>query len=285
MAAGLIRAMETLHLEPTAALVMQWALPLYRHGIARRYVDALDLSSGRDLFARCSAVCDWYGEVILNRKHCIRSLIRREVQALGEDACVVILASGRSPLGLELVSGGVPAPSRVVEVDVAGMDEKGALYRRIDPDLSRRIRCLTADITSGDLSSVLSREIAGVPAIVLLEGITYYLSSRELSGIFGTLSSRDGSNRFVIEYLLPCDAVDPGRRHIPREIFRIIRESAGLATTRCYTPESLAELASECGGVVEADLSMTAMERLRTGRNLFFPLEEDGWIACSLGRI
>ncbi len=277
--------MGTLHLEPTAALVMQWALPLYRHGIARRYVDSLDLASGRDLFARCAAVCDWYGEVILNRKHCIRDLIRRELQVLGEDACVVILAAGRSPLGLELVSGGAPAASRVVEVDITGMDEKAALYRRIDPDRARRIRCLTADITSGDLSSILSREIAGARAIVLLEGITYYLSSPELSGILGAFSSGDAGNRFVIEYLLPCDVVNPARRYIPREIFRIIRGSTGLEATRCYTPEGLAELASECGGVVEAHYDMTAMEQRRTGKNVFFPHGEDGWIACSLGRI
>ncbi|MDN7025766.1 hypothetical protein FGU65_12895 [Methanoculleus sp. FWC-SCC1] len=277
--------MGTILLGPTAALVMQWALPLYRHGITHRYADVLDLAAGRDLFTRCDAVCDWYGEVILNRKHCIRSLALRDVQALGEDACVIILAAGMSPLGLELVSSDDPCPSRIIEVDIAGMGEKAALYRRIDPVRSRRIRCLNADITSEASLRMLSREARGCPAIVLLEGITYYLSGRELAGILGAFHSRDAGNRFVIEYLLPCDVVNPARRHIPREIFRIIQESAGLAATRCYTHESLGRLVAECGGAVEAHYNMTAMERCRTGRNHFFPHGEDGWIVCSHGRI
>lgn len=273
----------TIRLEPTAALVMRWAMPLYRAGIARRFVESLDLAAGRDLYGRCSAVCDWYGEVILNRKHCIGSLIRRQLAAMGEDARIAILAAGRSPLGLELAAdGSLPAVS-IVEVDIAGMEEKAALYRAIDPVSSRRIRCLTGDITAPGLRELLGHEPA--PSIILLEGISYYLPDQNLAEILSAFRSADLSNRFILEYLLPCDAVRPERRSIPREIFRIIRESAGLAAIRVYAPDEVDRIVEASGGVVDVHYRMNCMELLRTGENRYFPGEADGWIACCTGRI
>ncbi len=277
--------MEPILLEPTAALVMRWALPLYRAGIAGRFVASLDLAGGRELHERCSAVCDWYGEVILNRKHCIGSLIRLQIAGTEDDVRVVILAAGRSPLGLELAADGSLSISSIVEVDIVGMEEKAALYAEIDPISCRRIRCLTADITARDLREVLGPEVSGAPSIVLLEGISYYLSERELARILLAFRSEDRSNRFVLEYLLPCDAVRPERRAIPREIFRIIGESAGLAAIRAYAPDEVDRIVAASGGAVDVHYRMNRMERRRTGETRYFPGEADGWISCCRGRI
>lgn len=277
--------MGTIRLEPTAALVMRWAMPLYRAGIAGRFVESLDLAAGRDLYDRCSAVCDWYGEVILNRKHCIGSLIRRHLAGMGEETRIVILAAGRSPLGLELAADGSLPTVSIVEVDIAGMEEKATLYRAIDPVSSRRIRCLTGDITAPDIRELLGRELSGAPSIVLLEGISYYLPEQNLAEILSACRSADLSNRFVLEYLLPCDAVRPERRSIPRGVFRIIRESAGLAAIRVYAPGEVDRIVETSGGAVDAHYRMNRMELLRTGENRYFPGEADGWIACCTGRI
>lgn len=43
--------MDRLKLEPTAALVMAWALPLYKEGTIGDFVRQLDLSSGQDSYA------------------------------------------------------------------------------------------------------------------------------------------------------------------------------------------------------------------------------------------
>ena len=60
--------MDRLRLEPTAALVMQWSLKLYKEEPVLRFINQLDLSSGKNLYDKCHSVCDWYDEVILNRK-------------------------------------------------------------------------------------------------------------------------------------------------------------------------------------------------------------------------
>ncbi|OPX80940.1 MAG: hypothetical protein A4E50_01317 [Methanosaeta sp. PtaB.Bin087] len=69
-----------LKLHPTASLVTLWSLPLYAGAGAqvREFLKMLDLSSGEGLLRRCNAICDWYGEVILNRKHFIKRTAKRE---------------------------------------------------------------------------------------------------------------------------------------------------------------------------------------------------------------
>jgi len=271
--------MDKLKLEPTAALVMAWALPLYEKGPVGEFVRQLDLSSGTDLFCRCQAACDWYGEVILNRKHFIRHQIAEHLRA-HERSQVVLLAAGKSPLGLELLQCSSQI-SRVFEVDLAGMAEKEALYKRTAPEVADRLRCITADIASESLQEELCqagcrRDIA---TIVVLEGISYYISEEALKRIISSFRS-SGKSIFILEYLLPCDFVEPSRRMIPRTIFSLIKESTGQKEIRCYSDEDLEQIFLEAGGRAAAYHSMQEMERQRTGRNEYFDKPGLGWIKC-----
>ncbi|MCX6670086.1 MAG: class I SAM-dependent methyltransferase [Methanothrix sp.] len=272
--------MDKLKLEPTAALVMAWALPLYESGPVGEFVRQLDLSSGADLFCRCQATCDWYGEVILNRKHFIRHQIAEHLRAL-DWSQVVLLAAGKSPLGLELLLQRSSQISRVFEVDLAGMAEKEALYKRTAPEVADRLRCITADIASESLQEELCR--AGfrrdIATIVVLEGISYYISEEALKRIIFSFRS-SGKSIFILEYLLPCDFVEPSRRMIPKTIFSLIKESTGQKEIRCYSDEDLRQIFSEAGGRVAAYHSMQKMERQRTGRNEYFDKPGLGWIKC-----
>ena len=272
--------MDKLKLEPTAALVMAWALPLYEKGPVGEFVRQLDLSSGADLFCRCQAACDWYGEVILNRKHFIRHQIAEHLRA-HERSQVVLLAAGKSPLGLELLLQCSSQISRVFEVDLAGMAEKEALYKRTAPEVADRLRCITADIASESLQEELCR--AGyrrdIATIVVLEGISYYISEEALKRIIFSFRS-SGKSIFILEYLLPCDFVEPSRRMIPRTIFSLIKESTGQKEIRCYSDEDLRQIFLEAGGRVAAYHSMQEMERQRTGRNEYFDTPGLGWIKC-----
>jgi len=271
--------MDKLKLEPTAALVMAWALPLYEKGPVGEFVRQLDLSSGADLFCRCQAACDWYGEVILNRKHFIRHQIAEHLRAL-DWSQVVLLAAGKSPLGLELLQRSSQI-SRVFEVDLAGMAEKETLYKRTAPEVADRLRCITADIASESLQEELC--LAGfrrdIATIVVLEGISYYISEEALKRIISSVRS-SGKSIFILEYLLPCDFVEPSRRNIARTIFSLIEESTGQKEIRCYSDEDLELIFSEAGGRVAAYHSMQEMERQRTGRNEYFDKPGLGWIKC-----
>ena len=270
-----------LKLHPTASLVTLWSLPLYAGAGAqvREFLKILDLSSGEGLLRRCNDICDWYGEVILNRKHFIKRTAKGLIAGREGPVQIVILASGKSPLALELLVEEGSRISGVFEVDLAGMEEKARLYSRLLPPGAGMLRCLEADVAGSDLAKRLAEGgfDPDAPAIVLMEGISYYLSEEDLAGIVSGFRS-GGRNRLILEYLVPCPEVRWERREIPRRIFSLIREEAGAGRITCYTRGELSALFEELGGRVVSTSSMAEMEQLRLGVNERFLKAEDGWI-------
>jgi len=270
-----------LKLHPTASLVTLWSLPLYAGAGAqvREFLKMLDLSSGEGLLRRCNDICDWYGEVILNRKHFIKRTAKGLIAGREGPVQIVILASGKSPLALELLVEEGSRISGVFEVDLAGMEEKARLYSRLLPPGAGMLRCLEADVAGSDLAERLAEGgfNPDAPAIFVMEGISYYLSEEDLGGIVSGFRS-GGRNRLILEYLVPCPEVRWERREIPRRIFSLIREEAGAGRITCYTRGELSALFEELGGRVVSTSSMAEMERLRLGINGRFLKAEDGWI-------
>lgn len=297
-----IKSTEWLRLQPTASLVILWSLPLYSKSPApvRRFVEMLDLSAGEELLRRCDEICDWYGEVILNRKYFIKHLVERllaeEEEKVGEEKAeeqavrgkfqIVILAAGKSPLALELLVENPARISKIFEVDLAGIEEKRRFYSNVAPDLVEKLRCLTSDVASEDLLDRLANEgfDRDAPAIVLMEGISYYLPKKGLEKIVSMFRS-GGKNRFIIEYLVPCSDVEADRRPIPKGIFSLIREEAGTAGTGCYTRAELSDLFRRSGGREVSCFEMSEMEFMRLGKNKRFCSRGDGWIEVLLGSI
>jgi O-methyltransferase involved in polyketide biosynthesis len=279
-----------LRLHPTAALVILWSLPLYARGppSVRKFVEMLDLSSGKDLFRRCNAICNWYDEVILNRKHFIKSLIESLLDefGVGKEAQIVILAAGKSPLALELLIGSSSRIAQIFEVDLAGIEEKKQLYSGLAPDIALKLRCLTTDVTSDELLDRLVEEgfDPETTTIVLMEGISYYLPKKDLEGIVSKFGS-GGRNRFIVEYLVPCSEVKSARRTIPKGIFSLIRKEAGTEGTICYTELELSRIFQRSGGREISCTDMSEMERLRLGFNRHFCERRDGWIEGFLGEV
>jgi len=184
-------------------------------------------------------------------------------------------------LGLELLLQHPSRISKVFEVDLAGMAEKEALYKRAAPEVADRLKCVTADIASQSLREEFRQ--AGcrrdITTIVVLEGISYYIPKEALKRIISSFRLF-GRSIFILEYLLPCDFVEPSRRMIPRTIFSLIKESTGQKEIRCYSDEDLGQIFSEAGGRVAAYHSMQEMEWNRTRRNEYFDEPGLGWIKC-----
>jgi O-methyltransferase involved in polyketide biosynthesis len=276
-----------LKLEPTASLVMRWALPLYEEGPVRNFIDQMDLSSGDELLSRCNQVCEWYGEVILNRKHFIKHQIKELLKARLGKSQVVVLGAGKSPLALELI---LECPSkiyRVFEVDISGMEDKKRLYETTEPRVLGMLRCITADITSSHLKAQLMETAmysSDLPAIVVMEGISYYISRKALKNIFSTFRSGK-RNRMVIEYLHPYSEVGPSESKISEGIFSIIQDAAGMEVIRFYNDEDIKRLFEEAGGELIAACSMKEMEMARCGANKFFDQKRKGWIGCAAGKL
>jgi O-methyltransferase involved in polyketide biosynthesis len=274
-----------LSLEPTASLVMRWALPLYEKSPARIFVRQLDLSSGEELYSRCDAICPWYEEVIQNRKSFIKKIIERRLDICG--TCqLVVLAAGQSPLSLELALERPSQISQAFEVDISGMEEKARLYAETFPKHQRKLQCLTGDITSEGLLPLLEKSgyAKDGPSIVLMEGISYYLPRLALQKLISHFGS-GGRSIIVIEYLLPCSDIEPSRRRIPREIFSLVERSAGLKELSCYTRDDLREIFRGAGGELLESWSMKDMEKERCKKNLYFPERGLGWIECSIGSV
>jgi len=248
-------------------------------------VRQLDLCSGEELYSRCDAICPWYGEVIQNRKSFIKKIIEKRLEILGSGQ-LVVLAAGQSPLALELALEMPSQISRSLEVDVSGMEEKARLYAETFPKLQGKLQCITGDMASEGLLLLLER--AGYakdgPSIVLMEGISYYLPRLAMQKILSRFGS-GGKGIVVIEYLLPCNNVEPSRRKIPREIFKLVGRSAGLGKISCYARDDSREIFRVAGGELLESWSMKDMELERCKKNAYFPEDGLGWIECSIGSV
>ena len=280
--------MDKLRLEPTAALVMQWALRLYTEEPILRFVSRLDLSSGKTIFDKCHSVCNWYDEIILNRKSFIKHLIEQELCAAKQEYQLVFLADGKSPLPIEILFRYPSKVYRIFEIDVSGMEEKNRLYLELFPESLEKLKCINADIASPDILDVLNRTEIGyrtdLPTIILMEGISYYLRKQELKNIIASFQwQKEGI--FIIEYLVPYQLVGQARRSIPEEIFRIIQDDCGLDGITSYTKEELRSFFREKGGDLIATYTMVDMEVARTGANTYFTKPSDGWIECVVARV
>ena len=280
--------MDKLRLEPTAALVMQWALRLYNEEAILQFLNQLDLSSGKTLFDKCHCVCNWYDEIILNRKSFIKHLIEQKLCAAEQEYQLVFLASGRSPLPIEILLSYSSKVYRIFEVDISGIEEKKKLCLELFPEFLEKLKCVNADITSPSILGILDRAEIGyrpdLPTIIIMEGISYYLRKQELNNIIA-MFQREKTAFFIIEYLVPYRCIDQARRSIPKEIFRIIQEDCGLDGITSYTKKELRGFFQENGGDLIASYSMMDMELARTGDNAYFGKPSDGWIECIVGRV
>jgi hypothetical protein len=273
-------------LEPTAAMVMIWAKPIYGSGMASRLVESLDLSGGEELCRRGEASCAWYGEVIRNRKYFLPLLAGSYVKNM-ELCQVLVPAAGMSPISLELIEGYGEHIAGAFEMDVAGMEDKQRLYGQLCPGLRPGIECLTMDIRDKRAMEVLSDHgyDASAPSIVIMEGISYYLSRQELIDFAGMYRSPGHDNVIIVEYIVPCSDVRDERRYIPRNEFNMIKKYCDLPHIQCYTRGTLSEALGQHGGTVEAHYTMRDMERARLGRQQYFKEPGDWWIECLAARI
>ncbi len=277
-----------LKLSDTASLVTSWSMPLYKQGLARSYIDCLDLSAGDALLMNCNEICPWYDEVILNRKYFIMCLVESVLQSSDERLWqIVIPAAGVSPLSLELLTGNATYVTRIFEIDLSKMEEKNALYRSLAPELHVKVRHITGDITAPTFIEVLKS--AGyrseLPTIVLLEGISYYISREDLRRLIGIFRSEQQKNTIIIEYLFPCSSISEERREIPRGVFGMIKDHARLQHISCYTADDIEMLLMGVGGSVRAHYSQQDMEQARTGIQIRFQRVQDGWIGCSMATL
>jgi O-methyltransferase involved in polyketide biosynthesis len=264
----------------TAALVMLWADQYYQQDpLISSYLERLDLEAGRNLFERYNRICPWYSEVIINRKHFISTMVRSLVTSTRGKVTIVNLGAGFSPLALELADLLTP-DCHCIEFDESGMDQKQALYPLLVPDRCGFISCIQADITDGpSLRTALMQEDE-THLIVIMEGLSYYISREGMAGVLSTLSEIGGKQSVVFEHLKPCRLIRVDRRFIPEKIFSHVRDYTALNRMTTYTEGEIRELIAPDFTCCYYD--MDEMEKRRTGECTYFPTPDSGWLSCAV---
>lgn len=272
--------MDKLKLGPTAAVVMKWMEKSYIDEMVLQFMDQFDLSSGDELLVKCNNVCNWYDEVIKNRKYFIKQLIERKLSSIEEECQLIFFASGKSPLAIELFIKNNSKINIIFEIDIVGMEEKKKIYDKICPNFSEKIRCINADITENIMPILKNTGYRNdINSIILLEGISYYISKTDMKRIIDNFKCKN-NNIIIIEYLKPCKYVNENRIYIPKGIFKSVEEYSGLRDITCYTEDELKLYIDNL-----ENYAMSYMEYKRTGTNAYFKNPEDGWLECAIGVI
>jgi len=268
----------------TAALVMLWASGYFAtQPVMGAYIKRLDLSAGQPLLERYNTICPWYSEVIINRKHFIKSTVETLVGNDAKRTVIVNLGAGFSPLALEL-SPLLCDRVRFIEIDMRNMSRKHELYAELVPDRCGFISGIEADITdTAGLEDALKHEMedpACTRVIVVMEGLTYYIGRSAMARMITFLSEFVPDLSIVFEHLKPCRLVSDERRFIPYGIFSHICDYTSLDRMTTYSKDDIHAMLGPGFSVCYSD--MDEMERERTGTHRYFPVPDSGWLSCAV---
>ena len=256
---------------------------------------------GGRIAAMCERVWPHYGEVVRNRKACIKRLAMRRLRG-GRTRQVVILGAGLDPLSVEIAAlTGYSAVS--YEVDATGARRKRRLIEEASAAAAGCVRHVTADLEAAGprrIASALERRgwRGDMPTLVVAEGVSYYLRKPTLRGLFGPFRDSGGGGHAILEYLRDSDSIAPERARIASAVFGIFAEGTGAGRLSRYTDAEAAGLVAGApagrswrgagGGARAAGIATVGpaeMERARTRRNWLFPDDASGWIAVCHGRL
>ncbi|MFA8341769.1 MAG: hypothetical protein ACEPO8_02240 [Rhodothermaceae bacterium] len=279
--------MEKIKLDPKSALFLEWRSKYYTGDKFREYLTHLDLSAAEEIKSEYNSICHYFDEVFINRGFIVENYIKNQLAKSEQEHLIIILAAGKSPLSLELVQKYSGRINKILEIDVSGMDEKKELYDVHYPDFAEKIKCITADFTSTPIlefmHNLLNEYYNDLPCIILLEGVSYYLSQCELEKMVASFKSKNKNNTFIFEYMLPADQLSPERKEIPAKFIETSNFDKSKASF--FTGPVLSNMMDKLDAKLLQKDNLTNAEKLRTGENKYFPNEEDGWLECSIWQI
>lgn len=269
------------HLSSTSALVLLWTNGrIHRNTLASKFLRLLNLEPGKELHFKCNQIWPDYSEVIKNRKHCVLDLVQMNIKN-NTNLQVIILGAGMDTLSLEILSQN--REIKIFEIDYS-MDEKKTLIEKINPVILESLSLISSDLknSNGLLNSLKNYGwIQKNPTLVVLEGVSYYLTESDLEKILKIFKTRNKKNHIILEYLLTEDLVSKERRLIPKKIFNLIANETGLSNITRYNHKKIKNIIKILNGSTVKRFTMKEMELKRTGNNVFFKRVRSGWIEIS----
>ena len=278
---------QAVSLEPTASLVMDWALPLYqKQPVLREFSKHFDLSSGEDLRQRIDQIAPFAGSLVRNRKFWFEKQIGAILANSKVPSQIVILAAGKSPLALQCWLNHGNKIEAIYEVDSSSLEDKLSIYTDLDLPNSPSIFALQKNITDDDLVEELSQLGYQVdrPTIISMEGIVYYILPEQLRAILTQFQAKTSGAEILLDSKVEQPANVTGNGLGIEKVFEIIKESCQLDFITSYQTESLKETLATIVNHWQCH-SQRDIEKIRTGSNQYFlPESEDSidFVSCKL---
>lgn len=275
-------------LEPTAAFVMELAHEFYlSNAFTKTFMEQLDLSSAADLINAVKASGDlvFTKEMMCDRKFAMRHCLFQQIDLSLDPVQVVILAAGKSPLGLEALHEKNKSIAKVFEIDVSSFSEKEKILLDLAPSLMHKIALIQHDILADDLVSVLKSHgyDEQLKTIVLMEGITHYLPASASETILSRFVTSDQNNVVVFEYGPPFESFAPWFQDRARVAYGIIENLIFKRAMVKYTSGWLKTMLHAFGGDLKHVYSMFEIEKIRKGRNELVQRPDSGWFEVAVG--
>ncbi len=272
--------LRTRNLSDTSALVLlltDGAVHTSKH--SKKYLGMLNLDSGRALYSECDRIWPHYGEVIKNRKRCIMDLVLHHV--IGERITqLAVLGSGMDALSLETVSRARNVDAYDVDYSHMGLKER-LIRKAYGPS---PIRCVLSDLNDSKKVLDCMRKNgwgSSRPSVLVLEGISYYLSRKKLWDLVAAFKTADRRNVLILEYMVPQEGIAKKRQQISEQVFGAIQKKSGNPKTHHtvrYDADDVRMHVKKIGGCVIRRYRMKDMEKSRTGHNVHFKTYKSGWI-------
>ncbi|MGI8951007.1 MAG: class I SAM-dependent methyltransferase [Chitinophagaceae bacterium] len=263
----------------TSALVLNWTSKnVWQSKNAKDYFNNLDLSAADVLYKRFDKHLDFVQRQILtNRKFFVRKCVVEFLEqckiknVIGQ---VVILAAGIDPLSVEIAS--LYLNSKVFDIDKYSLKEKEKCLNGTCPN----IKFIQCDITNIELLKKCLAENGynfSEPGIMVLEGITYYLTENELRNVLTFFAA--SNSKMVCDFGINPECVDEDKRALGIEIVSKIVETVGLEFMNCYEPAYFMKLVEQCGFKNAQRFKVENIQQQRTGEINPFEGNESAWVA------
>jgi O-methyltransferase involved in polyketide biosynthesis len=263
----------------TSALVLNWtSKEVWKSRNARNYFSELDLSAADVLYQLFDEKMDHLQTQLLsNRKYFTRKTaieFLEQCKNRNEIGQVIILAAGIDPLSVELAS--FYPESRVFDVDKYSLKEKEKLLKQV----CGNIQFVECDITNIEL--LKEKLVAGgwnekQPGIVILEGITYYLTVPELKKVLRFAATN--TSGLTCDFGIAPECVNERNRRFGIEIVNKIVKTVGIEFMNCFPPVYFMNLLEDCGFKNPQRVTMAAIQKERTGSITPFEGHEAAWIS------
>ena len=264
-------------LSSTSALVLLWAKhDCYQTSKAQLFLEKLDLEAGQYFYKKVEQdIWQHYSEVIKNRKYGIFQYVKKHMQ---KNLQIIIAGAGFDPLSIEILS--IYPNVTIFEIDRENMEQKFNLAEKcLSAAKIKKLNCITCDL---EQEKQIEQKLIekgwdkNCPTLFIFEGISYYLSAKNLKQLVFTVNP----DYLIIEFLKPSALIKKEYAAIPNQVFSLIKTKCDLPNIETYYQKKLNKNLKPYE-IIEC-LSMKDLEYKRTTKNKFFTKENSGWIEVAM---